>query len=79
MRRDKGMYSNGFNRGQHRFDSAACTQAGPPEPLSTTAYILILFLFAEFIHLCCIRLPYDGEIQLYIMCREYAENELQRQ
>jgi len=22
---------------------------------------------------------YDGEIMLYIMCREYAENELQRQ
>jgi len=36
-------------------------------------------MFAEFIHLLRYATIYDGEIKLYIMCREYAENELQRQ
>ena len=36
-------------------------------------------MFAEFIHLLRYATIYDGETKLYIMRREYAENELQRQ
>ena len=36
-------------------------------------------MFAEFIHLLRYATIYDGEMKLYIMRRECAENELQRQ
>jgi len=32
-----------------------------------------------FRRVCVYAAIYDGETKLYIMCREYAENELQRQ